>query len=162
MGKQLILYLILWLFDLDETLIFPNHQRDAECLYNHINHPKLNKPTVQFFNYLLKLYPENVGILTSRPDDCRSEIQKLFPKCHKIYCNDKGFTSQMELDQWKNSGESSLILNVEKKISQMAIIKEDGHYNQLILFDDRYEIFQRYHLISQDILVLPPFYNPIN
>jgi hydroxymethylpyrimidine pyrophosphatase-like HAD family hydrolase len=138
-------------FDLDETLIHTNHDKDKLDLYTKINDITFNERTYNLFKKIYSKSKEKLFILTSRPPECKEQIKNIFG-IDKVFTNNTGFRDKNDLD--KNIDNIDLKTRlVIKKLEFMENLSKDLEY--IIYYDDLYNIFWKLNK-NIKIMVMKP------
>lgn len=146
---------ILWLFDIDNTLLISEKEKELQVMfYDFINYQFIT-PMHDLFCFLRGRIPNNVGILTSRPPGCRSAIERIFKTTH-IITNNYSFPSKeiaiiqlADVNKFKKQ-------NQLRKMRKLKDLTET--FDRIIFFDDEYQDYQNMPL-NPKISVLSPIYN---
>lgn len=146
---------IVWVFDLDNTLIFTDMKKNKETFFRNLDVISYDNKMLSLLTQL-KYKNEAVFILTGRHPDLQVKIAKMFDlRIERVKCrqNDLGrekeiliVSGEKEIEFYENMNDWKITV-----LNQMTIF-----YDLVIYFDDGFNWYLKRDDIEPNVFILPP------
>jgi len=150
---------MVFVFDLDDTLIDLDHKEESKKLYLELNIRKEHKKTMDFFKFVKNKEDTDTYILTARPNLLQKDIASYFKmKQDNVICRD--FCNSIKEMEELISNEILMQLFLEEMIEfKINILNQlSQKYFYVMVYDDFAKEINELKKLNKNISVLFPFH----